>query len=237
VYLPGPNVGFAAANNRALAHPAVRESRYVLFLNPDTEIVEGTLAELLAACDARPGSGLFTVRQVDEHGRLTPNLWYVPSLRRDAADAVPIGALARLRTTRRDPASYSREGPFECATGSFLLVRREVVDAVGGFDERFFLFHEEFDLCLRARLAGFAGTYLPLLTFVHRTAGRTFDERRAVLKARAKLIYARKWTPRTLAAARLAFAARYLRFALDPSSAELRREGRTKLRETLTFRP
>ena len=72
---------------------------------------------------------------------------------------------------------------------------------------------------------------------MHRTADRKFDRRRAVLKTRAKLIYAHKWGRRTLLAARLAFVARYLRFALDPRSADVRREGRTKLRETLTFRP
>lgn len=53
VYLPGPNEGFAKGNNRALAHPAARDSRYVLFLNPDSEIRSGTLRELLDARDAR----------------------------------------------------------------------------------------------------------------------------------------------------------------------------------------
>jgi N-acetylglucosaminyl-diphospho-decaprenol L-rhamnosyltransferase len=237
VYLPGPNQGFARGNNRALAHPLAKGSRYVLFLNPDTEILDGTLEELVAACDARPETGLFTVRQVDQHGDLNPNLWRFPGLRRYAAEAFPIGPLASLGVALRDRAVYAREVPFECATGSFLLVRRDVLDTIGGFDERFFLFHEEFDLCRRARLAGFSGAYLPLMIFMHRTTGRTYDRRRAVLKIRAKLVYESKWGRRTLPAARLAFAVRYLRYALDPRSADLRREGRTKLRETLTFRP
>ena len=153
VFLPGRNNGFAAGNNRALAHPAARESRYTLFLNPDTEILDGTLAELLAACDARPQSGLFAVRQVDQHGQLSPNLWHFPALRRYAADAVAIGPFG---IRRPDLASYEREGPFECA--DWILPARPPGGARRRrrVDERFFLFHEEFDLCRRAWLAGFS---------------------------------------------------------------------------------
>ena len=71
-FLPGPNRGFSAACNRGLAASA--DSRYVLFLNPDARIVDGSLSRLLDECDRRPSAGIVAVRLVDQHGDLLHNM-------------------------------------------------------------------------------------------------------------------------------------------------------------------
>jgi GT2 family glycosyltransferase len=188
VFLPGPNRGFGAAVNRALTHDSVRHARYVLVLNPDVEISEGTLAELVALCDQRPECGVFAPRQLDQHGRLIRSIGREPS---------PGDYLEAWRTGWPvwvwDEPVYEREARCDWVMGSAMLIRPEVFDSVGGFDERFFMFSEEVDLCTRARRGGWEVAYMPQLTVTHRTADRPFDEHRERLISWSELIYMRKW--------------------------------------------
>jgi len=190
-YLPGGDDGFGRACNRGVALEAVRESRYVLFLNPDTAIQQGSLGELLAECDRRGDHRLFTVRQVDTDGTLVHSLRRFPSVESYVAEALPVGRMRSRRERIVEPAVYARESECDWALGSFLLLPKEAIAQLGGFDERFFLYSEEVDLCRRARAGGWRVTYLPCLTIVHRR--RIRDPRRARHNARAKLIYAEKW--------------------------------------------
>ena len=79
------NHGFSHANNRGAA---TCNSRYVLFLNPDTEIVSGTFEELVKAMDERPEVGLAGVRQVTGDGTLWPTIRYFPSFSRAIGEAL-----------------------------------------------------------------------------------------------------------------------------------------------------
>jgi GT2 family glycosyltransferase len=79
------NHGFAHGNNRGLL---ATRAPYVLFLNPDTEIIDGTLGELVAALAERPGVGLAGVRQVDAEGRLHHTIRRFPNAARALADAL-----------------------------------------------------------------------------------------------------------------------------------------------------
>ena len=85
------NHGFGHANNRALM---TCNARYVLFLNPDTEIIDGTFADLVALMDARPTVGLVGCRQIiDEDGSLCPTAYYFPNALRALGDALAAGRL------------------------------------------------------------------------------------------------------------------------------------------------
>lgn len=198
--LPGARVirsdnhGYAHANNVGLA---ACDARWVLFLNPDTEVLEGSLAALLAELDARPEVGVAGVRQVDAGGALTPTMRRFPSASRAFGDALGLERLhgrpdwlgeRELRLER-----YDEEFEGDWTIGSFLLARREALDAVGGFDERFFLFSEEVDLCLRVRRAGWKVVHVPSLTILHHgSSGRVVDPRLASQNAWAQLQYAQK---------------------------------------------
>jgi N-acetylglucosaminyl-diphospho-decaprenol L-rhamnosyltransferase len=189
-----PNRGFAHANNEALA---TVDARYVLFLNPDTEFLEGSLAELVEIMDGRDDIGLAGVRQVDVSGRLTPTMRRFPSAVRAFGDALALERLPfrpewlgerELRESR-----YDVEFESDWTIGSFMLTRREALDDVGGFDDRFFVYAEEVDLCRRIRGAGWLVVHLPQLTILHRgTNVRALDERMAMQNAYAQLQYASK---------------------------------------------
>jgi N-acetylglucosaminyl-diphospho-decaprenol L-rhamnosyltransferase len=187
-FLGGPNRGFGAAVNRALGHDAVEQARYVLVMNPDLKVVDGSLDQLVELAEQRPGCGVLAPRQVDQHGRLVCSIGREPS---------PADSWLAWRTGWSDwiwdADAYEREARCDWVMGSFMLLRRELLEAVGGFDEQFFLFSEEVDVCTRARRAGWEVAYLPQLTVMHWEADRGVDEHRERMIVWSQLLYARKW--------------------------------------------
>lgn len=188
------NRGFGHANNQALP---TTDSRYVLFLNPDTEVLSGSLADLVAELDRTPEIGLAGVRQLGPDGTVQPTMRRFPSVTRALGDALGFERLPNRpgwlgeREVRLD--RYEAEFEDDWTTGSFMLVRREAIERAGPFDERFFLYSEEVDLCLRVRRAGWRIVHLPTLTILHEgSTARPVDRRMARQNAYAQLQYARK---------------------------------------------
>ena len=161
------NRGFAAGNNVALPHA---RGRYVLLMNPDVEIRDGTLADLVAAMDARPEVGLASVRQYATDGTLLASIRRFPTPARgfgEALGAGGIGALARFQELDTDFGRYDEERSADWLVGAFLVARREAVTQVGPLDERFFLYAEETDWCRRFRRHGWDVRHLPHVTITH----------------------------------------------------------------------
>jgi len=186
------NHGFAHANNRALE---TVDASWVLFLNPDTEIREGSFRQLLDALDERPDVGVVGVAQISAEGALFPSAGYAPDALRALGDAVATPWLRpprRLRQHELRTARYAREFACDWSVGSFLLVRRETLESTGYFDERFFLYHEEIDLCTRARAAGWRIVHLPSMTIVHHVGKAGASSRLFAQGAYAQRQYARK---------------------------------------------
>jgi N-acetylglucosaminyl-diphospho-decaprenol L-rhamnosyltransferase len=166
--VPSRNLGFGHANNRGAE---TTSSRYVLFLNPDTEIVDGTFSDIIAALDERPTVGLAGVRQLTADGNLHPTVRRFPNAVRALGDAfaaerwpVRVAGLSE-RETRLD--RYGDELSCDWTSGSFMFARREALLTAGLLDERYFIYSEEPDLCLRMRRAGWEIRHLPHLTIVH----------------------------------------------------------------------
>jgi N-acetylglucosaminyl-diphospho-decaprenol L-rhamnosyltransferase len=162
------NRGFAHGNNRGLERS---DARYQLLLNPDTEVIDGNFGELVAMLDERPGVGLAGVRQVTADGTLWPTIRRFPSTTRTLGEALcserwPIHpAWAGERVL--DLARYEHEQQCDWTSGSFMLARREALLSAGLLDERFFIYSEEPDLCLRIKRAGWEVRHLPQMTIVH----------------------------------------------------------------------
>ena len=147
--------------------------RHVLLLNPDMEITDGTLADLVAAMDARPEVGASSVIQVWPEGGVAADDPSLPLPGRQLSEALMLPRLPglravqeeeqRLRRLRRGgrPATGSSAGSCACAAAA--------IEQVGGLDERFFLFSEEADWCLRLREGGWDIRHLPLMTATHHT--------------------------------------------------------------------
>jgi GT2 family glycosyltransferase len=188
-----PNRGFGAANNVGLA---TADARHVLFLNPDTEFLSGNLADLVAVLARRPGLGLIGVRQLGSKGDLAPSIRRFPSTANMFAEALAVEKVPLIRRfvgeRVLDWESYGRETPCDWTSGSFMLVRREALRGCGGFDERFFLFSEETDLCWRLRRAGWGIIHSPLVTIRHYESERSASPRMEAQAAYSRLQFARK---------------------------------------------
>jgi len=185
------NRGFAASNNAALGQA---RGRYVLLLNPDVELRTGSLAELVAAMDARPRIGIASVVQRGSDGELQPSIRRFPSPLRSFGEALFAAHWPVLRTcqeleTRRAP--YESEIDVDWLVGAFLIARREAVTSVGPLDERFFLYSEEIDWCYRFRQAGWPVTHLPVMSITHHAGKRSRGDLMAQL-SHSRMLFAGK---------------------------------------------
>jgi GT2 family glycosyltransferase len=188
-----PNRGFGYGNNRGVEQA---RARYVLLLNPDTEVIEGTFGQLVELLDARPQVGLAGVRQVTADGTLWPTIRRFPSVGRALGEALlserwPVHpAWAGERVLDWD--AYEREGECDWTSGSFMLARREALLSGGLLDERFFIYSEEPDLCLRIKRAGWQVRHFPQMTIVHHAGKGGVRPRMIAQDAYARRQYAHK---------------------------------------------
>jgi N-acetylglucosaminyl-diphospho-decaprenol L-rhamnosyltransferase len=189
------NRGFAAGNNVGLG---LARGRHVLLLNPDIEVERGTLAELVAAIDARPGVGLVSVIQRGTDRRLQPSIRRFPSIPRDLGESLFATRWPVLRTWQEletRPEVYERECPVDWVVGAFLLARAAAIRDVGPMDDRFFLYSEEVDWCYRFHAAGWEVRHLPLMTITHHAGRRDRGDLMAQLAYSRRLFATKHYGP------------------------------------------
>lgn len=164
----GGNLGFARANNLAFPHTT---GRAVLLLNPDTVCPPSSLARLFRFTVGRENLGAAAPRLVDATGRPTlSGGWFPRALHHWLGFLDPRrlwlrGPLADRRTFTPDRAEPSRQ--VEYVTGACFMIPRTALETVGHLDERFFMYFEETDWCLRAREAGLEVWYCAETEVVH----------------------------------------------------------------------
>jgi N-acetylglucosaminyl-diphospho-decaprenol L-rhamnosyltransferase len=169
---------------------------YVLFLNPDARIGRDALERLVALLEQAPRAGAAAPRIHDADGMLDFSLRRFPRLRSTYARAFFLHRLfpnaAWADELVRDPAAYARPGSPEWASGACLLVRRSVLEELGGLDEGFFMYCEDVDLCRRLRDAGHELLYEPAAVVAH--SGGASGPRASLLPvlAESRLRYAAK---------------------------------------------
>src|SRR3954454_9791743 len=160
------NVGFAAGNNAGFA---VARGRYLLALNPDTLVRWGQFKDLVDAMDARPQVGASSVIQERVDGSFQ-SIRRDPSVTRALSEALCLHRLPGFSSLQErvvDQFAYNEELEADWLVGAVLMLRREALGDVGVFDERFFLYSEEADLCLRLRDAGWHVRHLPVMRILH----------------------------------------------------------------------
>lgn len=187
------NLGFSRANN--LASRQARAA-YLLVLNSDAEVRTGCVESLCRVLDDRADVGIVGPRTLSADG--APQVSFGPGL-------TPWAEWRQRRLVRgvrrREPwalaeatARSAVEHEPDWVSGSCLLARRQAFDGVGGFDEAFFLYEEDVDLCVRVRAAGFRIVFTPAAEVVHQL-GRSMES--AATRARfeyqrSHLLYYRK---------------------------------------------
>ena len=194
----GRNAGFAAACNAGVAAVS---ADYVCFVNPDARPAPGSIDALVDAATRRTGHALYSGKVVTPAGTVDagccaalPSLWeYV---------CFASGLSTAFRHSRWfDPAALggwdrADERPVPVVSGAFLLVRRSDYRALGGFDERFFMYSEDVDLSWRSALAGRGPLFVPTAVAVHTSGSSSTRGAKATMVLRGKATYLRlHWPP------------------------------------------
>lgn len=164
----GANHGYAAGVNTGVTAAGAVDA--VLVANPDIRLGPGSVARMVETMiDTR--AGIVVPRLVEEDGRLLPTLRREPTLARVVGEAVLGGGRAgrfpRWGEVVTDPAAYGHRVTADWATGALMLISSTCSQAVGPWNESFFLYSEETDYCLRARARGCALIYEPDAVAVH----------------------------------------------------------------------
>jgi GT2 family glycosyltransferase len=141
------NVGFAAANNQVVPRC---KGKYIFSLNPDTEVVSDAFSEAISFMDANPRIGLAGTKIINPDGTLQWSVSY-----KYPGQKYTTNELSDL------------PGKIACVLGASMIARSELVKKIGGFDEDFFLYGEDQDLCLKIRKLGYEIGYVDSATIVH----------------------------------------------------------------------
>lgn len=162
------NLGFARANNLAYKDA---KGRHILFLNPDTELTEDTLQKTVHYLDTHSDVGVLGPKMLNPDGTLQRSVRRFPSLSSQLLILLKLHVFfPRLQTLRRYNAadfSYEQEKDVDQVMGAFFACPRGFLESVGTWDERFFLWFEEVDLCKRAYESGWKVRFVPSLTCTH----------------------------------------------------------------------
>ena len=187
------NIGFARANNVVAA---AASTEWLLLLNPDTETFPGSIARLLAFGKAHPEAGIVGGRTLYPDGQLNPSScwkrmtpWTLLTAAFGLSRRFPHSPLFNAEAMGGWDRDSVRE--VDIVVGCFLLIPTALWRRLGGFDERYFMYGEDADLCLRARALGYRPMITPDAKIMHLVGASTpdrADKAVAVLRAKATLI-------------------------------------------------
>ena len=171
------NPGYGAGANRGIRACGDLD---VLLLNSDTRFGPGALAALQKYLSSHPSAGLVGPRLLNVDGTLQPSTFRFPSPLRPPVQRDPLAPLIRhipwVGDRYLSTWSHDRPRTVPYVMGAALMIRRTAFEAVGGFDESFFMYAEEIDLCWRMRTAGWETHFAPVTNVVH--AGRASTRQR-----------------------------------------------------------
>ena len=164
------NGGFGAGNNLGVrtAMEAGSRARYIHLLNPDTEARPSALLSLVRFFESHPKAGIAGGSFEQADGSLWNMAFRFPSAASELEAACHLSIVSKL-LKRRSVARTMGDQPeqVDWQSGASIMLRREVFETVGGFDEAFFLYFEETDLCVRAKAAGWECWYVPDSRVMH----------------------------------------------------------------------
>jgi N-acetylglucosaminyl-diphospho-decaprenol L-rhamnosyltransferase len=189
------NVGFTVGNNQGIA---AGRGRYVLLLNPDTEIVGNALATMVEYMDEHPEVGALGPQLLNPDGSIQSSRRRFPTLATAFLESTilqqwfPHSCVTRHYYIADRPDNEIQE--VDWVTGACLLVRREAIEEVGLLDKDFFMYSEELDWCRRAKERGWKTVYLPTARVIHH-GGQSSEQVKSfqhIQFQRSKIRYFRK---------------------------------------------
>jgi GT2 family glycosyltransferase len=168
-----------------------------MILNPDTQVVGDALSTLVAHADLHPEAGVIGPQLLNPDGSVQPSRRRFPTLTTGLFESTwlqPVASRRVLRDYYMQDRSDSETQQVDWVIGACLLVRRDVIQQVGGLDEGFFMYSEELDWCRRIKQAGWKVMYLPDAKVIHHM-GKSSDQvvaQRHIYFQTSKVRYFRK---------------------------------------------
>lgn len=166
------NLGFARGNNQGIKQA---RGRYVLLLNPDTVIIDGALDKIVNFMDEHASAGIAGCRLLNADKTPQLSVRRFPGFFDHFAMMFKLHHLFRLKHYLMTGFDYAREREVDQVMGAFFLIRRSVIEKIGLLDERYYIWFEEVDYCLRAKNAGFKVFYTPAAQIIH-LGGKSFAQ-------------------------------------------------------------
>ena len=191
------NYGFAKANNQAIKKS---QGRYVLLYNPDMKCFKDSFEKMVQWMDKHKDVGVGGCRLVKEDGSDFQHVRRYPKLSDQLAVILKLPHISPniLNKYLRSDFDYNKEAVVDSIRGSYFMIRREVIDKIGGLDERYFIWFEEVDYCRQVKDAGFSVMYTPIVQCID-LKGKSFAQ---VPRGKAQeyfkdsmLKYFKKWHP------------------------------------------
>ena len=166
----GENLGFGRACNLGARYA---DSKYLLFLNPDAELMLNTLDEVVSFMEQSRSSkiGICGVQLIDENNCVARSCSYSRTLHNMVAHSIGIDRVCPKLGPAMRTWAHNESRPVDQVIGAFYLVRQELFNALNGFDERYFVYYEEVDFALRARRAGWSSFFLASAQAFHLGGG------------------------------------------------------------------
>ncbi len=189
------NPGFSVANNQGIN---IAKGRYILLLNPDTVLAEDSFVKILRFMDLNKDVGGCGVRMLDGKGNFLPESKRgVPSIWNSICKLFGLSKLfAKTKMFDEYNKGYLNDidnHQIEVLSGAFLLVRKKVVDLIGGLDERFFMYGEDIDFSYRIILSGYKNYYLSDTSIIHFKGESTVKDEKYIQRFyHAMILYAKK---------------------------------------------
>jgi hypothetical protein len=186
------NLGFARACNQGAR---AGSAPYLLFLNPDAEVFDHSISRPLQYMESVENAdvGICGVQLLDKSGTVSRTCARFPTLGRLTAQAFGLNKIPGLKHTGMHMKDWDHGHTAEVdqVMGSFFMIRRQLFEALGGFDERFFVYFEEVDLSFRARSIGYKSVYLADAQAYHAGGGTSGQVKamRLFYSLRSRLLY------------------------------------------------
>lgn len=162
------NLGFARANNQGIR---ASQGEYILLLNTDAFLFKGTLAALVRKMEEHPDTGAASCKLLHEDGSLQRSCQSFPTVATELWQCLYLDKLfPESRVFGKYMMTYWRMDDFrevDVVMGACMLLRRKALDETGLFDENFFMYSEEVDLCYRLKKAGWKVRYVPEIQATH----------------------------------------------------------------------
>lgn len=158
------NVGYSRANNIGFSKS---KGRYILFLNSDTLVHPKTLDEAVKFMEENDDAGIMGCKTLNPDGKIQYSAYSFPSLPRIFAYITGLNRLFKISALK----NFSIIRTVDYVQGSFLVIRRDLLEKLMGFDEKFFMYNEDVDLCLRVWKSGWKVYFNPDISITHYLGG------------------------------------------------------------------